>query len=383
MPASSPRSQPTVLVVFGTRPEALKMAPVVTALRKLGSLRVQVVVTGQHLELLAQGLDVFGIVPDVDLGIMRAGQDLTSITTAILAGMRTLFAASRPNLVLVHGDTTTSLAAALAAFYADVAVAHVEAGLRTGNRKAPWPEEMNRVLTARLACLHFAPTATARDNLLAEGVAPATIEVTGNTIVDSLMFMRARIEADLPLQSRLGERYSFLSPQRRLVLLTAHRRESLGAGLENICDAARRLAAWGDVDILYPVHPNPRVREPVHRLLAGVPGVHLVEPLDYLELVYVMSRSFFVMTDSGGMQEEAPGLGKPVLVLREATERPEAIEAGTACLVGTDAQHIVEVARRLLDDPAAHAAMAQATNPFGDGRASERIATQVNEWLQS
>lgn len=383
MPASSPRSQPTVLVVFGTRPEALKMAPVVTALRKLGSLRVQVVVTGQHLELLAQGLDVFGIVPDVDLGIMRAGQDLTSITTAILAGMRTLFAASRPNLLLVHGDTTTSLAAALAAFYADVAVAHVEAGLRTGNRKAPWPEEMNRVLTARLACLHFAPTATARDNLLAEGVAPATIEVTGNTIVDSLMFMRARIEADLPLQSRLGERYSFLSHQRRLVLLTAHRRESLGAGLENICDAARRLAAWGDVDILYPVHPNPRVREPVHRLLAGVPGVHLVEPLDYLELVYVMSRSFFVMTDSGGMQEEAPSLGKPVLVLREATERPEAIEAGTACLVGTDAQRIVEAARRLLDDPAAHAAMAQATNPFGDGRASERIATQVNEWLQS
>ncbi len=359
------------------------MAPVVTALRKLGSLRVQVVVTGQHLELLAQGLDVFGIVPDVDLGIMRAGQDLTSITTAILAGMRTLFAASRPNLLLVHGDTTTSLAAALAAFYADVAVAHVEAGLRTGNRKAPWPEEMNRVLTARLACLHFAPTATARDNLLAEGVAPATIEVTGNTIVDSLMFMRARIEADLPLQSRLGERYSFLSHQRRLVLLTAHRRESLGAGLENICDAARRLAAWGDVDILYPVHPNPRVREPVHRLLAGVPGVHLVEPLDYLELVYVMSRSFFVMTDSGGMQEEAPSLGKPVLVLREATERPEAIEAGTACLVGTDAQRIVEAARRLLDDPAAHAAMAQATNPFGDGRASERIATQVNEWLQS
>lgn len=383
MPASSPRSQPTVLVVFGTRPEALKMAPVVTALRKLGSLRVQVVVTGQHLELLAQGLDVFGIVPDVDLGIMRAGQDLTSITTAILAGMRTLFAASRPNLLLVHGDTTTSLAAALAAFYADVAVAHVEAGLRTGNRKAPWPEEMNRVLTARLACLHFAPTATARDNLLAEGVAPATIEVTGNTIVDSLMFMRALIEADLPLQSRLGERYSFLSHQRRLVLLTAHRRESLGAGLENICDAARRLAAWGDVDILYPVHPNPRVREPVHRLLAGVPGVHLVEPLDYLELVYVMSRSFFVMTDSGGMQEEAPSLGKPVLVLREATERPEAIEAGTACLVGTDAQRIVEAARRLLDDPAAHAAMAQATNPFGDGRASERIATQVNEWLQS
>lgn len=381
--ALSSSSAPTVLVVFGTRPEALKMAPVVAALRALGTIRVQVAVTGQHLELLSQVLELFDIVPDVDLGIMRPEQDLTDITSNVLQGLRGVFAAARPALVLVHGDTTSSVAAALAAFYHHVPVAHVEAGLRTGDRTAPWPEEMNRTLTGRLATLHFAPTVNGRANLVAEGIASSSIEVTGNTIVDSLILMRDRITADARLRARLTERFSFLDPQRRLILLTAHRRESFGPGIENICAAVRQLADRNDVQVVYPVHPNPSVRGPVHRLLKGVAHVHLIEPLDYIELVYLMARCYFVMTDSGGMQEEAPGLGKPVLVLRETTERPEAVGAGMARLVGTDVQRIVDAAQRLFDDPAAYAAMAGARNPFGDGHASERIAAKVGQWLKS
>ena len=366
-----------VMVVFGTRPEAIKMAPVVRALQATPGIAVEVVVTAQHRQMLDQVLDLFGLVPDEDLDIMTAGQTLPEMFGKILAGMHAVISRRRPDLVLVHGDTSTTLATALAAYYARVPVGHVEAGLRTGNLQAPWPEEANRRLTAPLASLHFAPTPRSRANLLAEGIDPATIHVTGNTVIDALLEVVARIHGDAGLQRSLAAQFPMLDPAKRLLLVTGHRRENFGDGFEQICMALRELGERQDVQVLYPVHLNPNVQEPVHRLLAGSAHIHLIPPQDYLPFVYLMTRAHVILTDSGGIQEEAPSLGKPVLVMRDTTERPEALEAGTVRLVGTNAALIVREANQLLDDPAAYAAMSRALNPYGDGQAARRIAAAI------
>jgi UDP-N-acetylglucosamine 2-epimerase (non-hydrolysing) len=365
-----------VLTVFGTRPEAIKMAPVVQALAAAPGIEARVCVTAQHRQMLDQVLTLFGITPDIDLDIMKLGQDLTDVTARILAGMRDVLAAERPDLLLVHGDTTTAMAAALAAYYARVDVGHVEAGLRTGNIYAPWPEEMNRAIVGRIARVHFAPTETARQALLAENVPDAAIVVTGNTVIDALLEVVARFQAQPELDEQMRARFDFLD-DRRMVLVTGHRRENFGAGFENICRALRAIAEDNDVQVVFPVHLNPNVQEPVKRLLGDVRGVHLIDPQDYQPFVWLMQRSHLIVTDSGGVQEEAPSLGKPVLVMRETTERPEALAAGTVKLVGTDADVIRAEAGRLLQDAAAHAAMARAQNPYGDGKAAARIRAHI------
>lgn len=365
-----------VLTVFGTRPEAIKMAPVVQALAAAPGIEARVCVTAQHRQMLDQVLTLFGITPDIDLDIMKPGQDLTDLTARILAGMRDVLATERPDLLLVHGDTTTTMAAALAAHYARVDVGHVEAGLRSGNIYAPWPEEMNRAIVSRIARVHFAPTETARQALLAENVPDAAIVVTGNTVIDALLEVVARFEAQPELDEQMRARFDFLD-DRRMVLVTGHRRENFGAGFENICGALRAIAEDNHVQVVYPAHLNPNVQEPVKRLLGGVRGVHLIDPQDYQPFVWLMRRAHLIVTDSGGVQEEAPSLGKPVLVMRETTERPEALAAGTVKLVGTDAQAICAEAGRLLQDAAAHAAMARAQNPYGDGKAAARIQAHI------
>ena len=370
-----------VMVVFGTRPEAIKMAPVVGALRAMPDLEVRVAVTAQHRQMLDQVLQLFGLEPDDDLDLMQAGQSLEALFSRILLGMSGLLEARRPGLVLVHGDTSTTLATALAAYYHRIPVGHVEAGLRTGNLYSPWPEEANRRLAAPLCAIHFASTTAARDNLVREAIDPATIEVTGNTVVDALLDVAARIERDPALRSTLDREFAFLDRRRRLVLVTGHRRENFGPGFEQVCLALRELADRDDIEILYPVHLNPNVQEPVRRLLGGVPNIHLADPQDYLPFVYLMMRSHLILTDSGGIQEEAPSLGKPVLVMRDTTERPEAVAAGTAALVGTSRAEIVRATRQLLDDAACHRRMAEAHNPYGDGRAAERIAAAVGAML--
>ncbi len=372
--------KPHVMLVFGTRPEAIKMAPVVLALRECGDMRVTVTITAQHRQMLDQVLALFDISPDHDLDIMQAGQSLPELFSRILTATSALLEREAPDLVLVHGDTSTTLAAALAAFYARIPVGHVEAGLRTGNLSAPWPEEANRRLTAPLASAHFAPTARARDNLLAEGVDPTTIHVTGNTVIDALLGVVTRIEGSDALRRQLGAGFPFLDPARKLVLVTGHRRESFGDGFERICQALRALAARDDVQIVYPVHLNPNVQGTVRRILGDAVNVHLIEPQDYLPFVYLMTRAHLILTDSGGIQEEAPSLGKPVLVMREATERPEAVDAGTVRLVGTDPALIVAEVDRLIDDPDAYAAMTLAHNPYGDGLAAQRIASIVSRF---
>ncbi|WP_439114140.1 non-hydrolyzing UDP-N-acetylglucosamine 2-epimerase [Hydrogenophaga sp.] len=362
------------LCVFGTRPEAIKMAPLVLALAADQRFEAKVAVTGQHREMLDQVLNLFSIKPDFDLNIMKPGQDLTDVTTAILQGLKLVFAQYKPDVVLVHGDTATTFATSLAAYYHQIPVAHVEAGLRTGNLYSPWPEEGNRKLTGALARLHFAPTETSRDNLLAEGVPSASIVVTGNTVIDALLDVVNRLEGDHNLRSQAAAPTDFLDFNRKIILVTGHRRESFGGGFERICQALIEVALrYPDVDIVYPVHLNPNVREPVNRLLAGINNVHLIPPLDYLPFVYLMSRAHIILTDSGGIQEEAPSLGKPVLVMRDTTERPEAVSAGTVKLVGTDTARIVGELSRLLDDAAAYRAMSFAHNPYGDGKASQRI----------
>lgn len=366
-----------VLVAFGTRPEAIKMAPVVEAFERDGTMDVVVAVTAQHRQMLDQVLDLFGIVPDEDLDVMQPGQTLSGLFARILTGMSDVIARHAPDIVLVHGDTSTTLATALAAFYNKVKVGHVEAGLRTGDIWAPWPEEANRCLTAPLSSLHFAPTERSRANLAREGIQDDVIEITGNTVIDALLDVVERIESDDALASRLGEQLPFLDPTRRLVLVTGHRRENFGDGFEQICHALKALAQRGDVQVVYPVHLNPNVQEPVNRILAGADNVVLIDPQNYLPFVYLMSRASLIITDSGGVQEEAPSLGKPVLVMRDTTERPEAVDAGTVRLVGTDAQRIVAEATRLLDDPAAYAEMSRAHNPYGDGKASARIVERV------
>lgn len=363
-----------VLTVFGTRPEAIKMAPLVLALQEDSRFNSLLCVTGQHREMLDQVLDLFALVPDFDLNLMKPGQDLTDVMTGVLQGMRQVLLESMPDIVLVHGDTATTFAATLAAYYQQTPVAHVEAGLRTGNLYSPWPEEANRKLTGALASLHFAPTQQSAANLLAEGVAADMVHITGNTVIDALLKVVARIDQGGSVAAALLAQFPFLDSSRRLILVTGHRRESFGGGFERICEALRRTAsAFPDVDLVYPVHLNPNVREPVNRLLHDLTNVHLIEPLDYLPFVYLMSRSFLILTDSGGLQEEAPSLGKPVLVMRDTTERPEAVEAGTVELVGTDVERICERLSVLLTDGAAYERMSRAHNPYGDGKACGRI----------
>jgi UDP-N-acetylglucosamine 2-epimerase len=369
------------MLVFGTRPEAIKMAPVVSALRALPDVDVQITVTAQHRHMLDQVLALFGMTPDEDLNVMTPSQSLPDLFTRILAGMSEVLARRQPDLVLVHGDTSTTLATALAAFYARIPLAHVEAGLRTGNMVAPWPEEANRRLVAPLATLHFAPTSHARDNLLAEGIAANCIHVTGNTVIDALLQVLAQIENNPALRSTLDAQLPFLDSRQRIVLVTGHRRENFGAGMESICGALTDIAdARDDVQIIYPVHLNPNVQEPVQRLLGAHPRIHLIEPLDYLPFVRLMSLAHVIVTDSGGIQEEAPSLGKPVLVMRTTTERPEAVDAGTVRLVGADRHAIVAQTLCLLDTPAAHTAVARARNPYGDGHAASRIAAIIHAW---
>lgn len=374
-------TQMKVMVVFGTRPEAIKMAPLVKALQQAApAIQTVVCVTAQHREMLDQVLRLFEIQPDHDLNVMKPGQDLFDITANILIGMKSVLAAERPDLVLVHGDTSTTLAASLAAYYTQARVGHVEAGLRTGSKWAPFPEEMNRRVTGAVADVHFAPTTAAKANLLHEGVADRCILVTGNTVIDALLAVVAKLRADQSLRQRLDTEFSFLNPDRRLILVTGHRRENFGEGFQNICQALADIAeAHPEVDVLYPVHLNPNVRQPVQDILAArkLSNVHLIDPVDYLPFVYLMDRSHFIITDSGGVQEEAPSLGKPVLVMRETTERPEAVEAGTVRLVGTSRQKIVDEAKRLLTDLAAYDAMAMAHNPYGDGLAVGRIVESI------
>ena len=370
-----------VIAVFGTRPEAIKMIPVVRAIRRIEGIRCQVCVTAQHREMLDQILELFEIVPEEDLDIMQAGQNLTAITVKVLQGLQRVFRRENPDRILVHGDTTTTLAAALAAYYQRVPVAHVEAGLRTGNPYAPWPEEINRRLTGGIADLHFASTEQARENLLRENIPVSNIFVTGNTVIDALLSVVERIHGDTALQRQLQQQFSFLDSGKKLILVTAHRRENFGEGFEGIGEALARISQQKGVQIVYPVHLNPRVREPVFRWLQDRPRVHLIEPLDYLPFVYLMQCAHLILTDSGGIQEEAPGLGKPILVLRETTERPEALAAGTVRLVGTDPKRIAQETMRLLEDEKAYEAMRSAQNPYGDGKASQRIAAVLAQSL--
>jgi len=368
---------PHVVCVFGTRPEAIKMAPVVQALKARTDVRTSVCLTGQHREMLMQVTDLFGIVPDRNLDVMQAAQGLTHVTSAVLQGLEGAFAEMKPDWVLVHGDTTTTMAAAMAAYYQQIAVGHVEAGLRTGDIYSPWPEEMNRKIAGALSTLHFAPTRKAAANLVREGVPLERIETTGNTVIDALYWVRDNALHNPEIQAQMTEKFGFLDPGKKLVLVTGHRRENQHGGLEKICAAMRSLAMRGDVQVVYPVHLNPNVQRSARAVLKDVEGVHLIEPLDYLPFVWLMNRAHLIVTDSGGIQEEAPSLGKPVLVTRDTTERPEAVDAGTVRLTGADTDAILWDAERLLDDDAAYADMAQAHNPYGDGEAAARIVSRL------
>ncbi|MDF1683487.1 MAG: UDP-N-acetylglucosamine 2-epimerase (non-hydrolyzing) [Legionellaceae bacterium] len=363
------------LCVFGTRPEAIKMAPVVKHLAEHAAFESNVCVTGQHRQMLEPFLNLFKIKPDFDLNVMTPNQTLSKLTSNILQGLVGVFEHYRPDVILVHGDTTTTLATSLAAYYHQIPVAHVEAGLRTGNIFLPWPEEANRKLTGVLAAQHFAPTPLSRQNLLDEGVPSDSIHVTGNTVVDALFDVLQQFESNPALEQNYAKQFSFLTPKRRMILVTGHRRENFGGGFERICQALVRIAqAFPDVDIVYPVHLNPQVQAPVSELLSSTPNIHLIAPVDYLPFVYLMKASYMILTDSGGIQEEAPSIGKPVLVMRDTTERPEALDAGTVQLVGTEAPVIVSAVTRLLEDAEHYRRMSQAQNPYGDGDASRRIA---------
>ncbi len=373
-----------VLVVFGTRPEAIKMAPVVIALQQSEWADVQVCVTAQHREMLDQVLDLFGIVPEHDLNLMQPGQDLFDITANVLLALRDVLRQERPDIVLVHGDTTTCFTAALAAFYEGIAIGHVEAGLRTGNLSAPFPEEANRSLTGRLANVHFVPTQGAADNLIIEGVPKKAIHITGNTVIDALLMVRDKV-AEYPVlhwSGLLGEQLhgKVTDETRKLVLITGHRRENFGQGFIDLCTAIRELAnRHSDWDLLYPVHLNPNVQKPVYELLGGLTNVHLIEPQDYAPFVWLMDRSDLILTDSGGIQEEGPSLGKPVLVMRDVTERPEAVDAGTVKLVGTDTATIVASVEELLGNQSLYEKMSMAHNPYGDGQACSRIVDVLRQ----
>ncbi|EKM21641.1 non-hydrolyzing UDP-N-acetylglucosamine 2-epimerase [Vibrio sp. HENC-03] len=363
-----------VLTVFGTRPEAIKMAPLVHALSSDERFEAKCCVTAQHREMLDQVLELFEIKPDYDLNLMRAGQSLNDVTARILLELKSVLQEFKPDVVLVHGDTATTFAASLAAYYEQIPVGHVEAGLRTGNIYSPWPEEANRKLTGALTQYHFAPTETSQNNLLKENFKKESISVTGNTVIDALLLIKEKIDHDEALQHSLSEQFPFLCEDKKLVLVTGHRRESFGGGFERICEALAFTAQkHPEAQIVYPMHLNPNVREPVNRILAGISNVHLIEPQQYLPFIYLMNRSHIILTDSGGIQEEAPSLGKPVLVMRDTTERPEAVEAGTVKLVGTNVDRIVTGLTTLLQDEQAYKEMSFAHNPYGDGKACQRI----------
>lgn len=369
-----------VLTIFGTRPEAIKMAPLVEALSKDKRFDAKICVTAQHREMLDQVLDLFEIIPDYDLNIMKPGQDLTEVTCAILQGLKLVLADFKPDYVLVHGDTVTTMTATLAAYYQQIKVGHVEAGLRTGNIYSPWPEEGNRKLTGTLANLHFSPTETSKLNLLQENVTPSKIVITGNTVIDALLGVVKKLKDDTALLNELKTKFNFLDDGKKLVLITGHRRESFGGGFERICEAISKSAIQHpDVQFLYPMHLNPNVREPVNRLLKDLDNVFLIEPQDYLPFVFLMNRSYIILTDSGGVQEEAPSLGKPVLVMRDTTERPEAVQAGTVKLVGTSVEKITSELSSLLTDEEAYRKMSIAHNPYGDGKASLKIIDALLE----
>jgi len=374
-----------VLIVFGTRPEAIKMAPLVKEFeRNRDSFEMKVCVTAQHREMLDQVLTLFEIVPHYDLNIMQEGQDLYDVTSRVLLGMREVLHDFQPDIVLVHGDTTTTIAAALASFYQKIDLGHIEAGLRTGDIYSPWPEEANRLLTTRLARYHFAPTPTNRENLLREHVKDDNITITGNTVIDSLFIVVKKINADEALRNSIEAELSSLgfsySKERKMILVTGHRRENFGEGFLNICNGLKELAErYPDVDFVYPVHLNPNVQEPVQEILTGIKNVYLIKPLDYLPFVYLLSRCHLVLTDSGGIQEEAPSLGKPVLVMRDTTERPEALDAGTVMLVGTDKEAIIQNVSKLLEDEMMYQKVSYAHNPYGNGTASAQIVSYLKK----
>jgi len=367
-----------ILTVFGTRPEAIKMAPLVEALEKDERFEAKVCVTAQHREMLDQVLELFEIKPDYDLNLMKPGQTLTGITCGILLGLKPILEEFQPDYVLVHGDTATTLSSTLASYYQQIKVGHVEAGLRTNNIYSPWPEEGNRKLTGALANLHFAPTEISKQNLLIENVDSGKIIVTGNTVIDALLEVINKLESNEELSEKLKDKFDFIDENKRLVLVTGHRRESFGGGFERICKAIAETAmSFPEVQILYPMHMNPNVREPVNRLLNGLDNVFLIEPQDYLPFVYLMNQAYIILTDSGGVQEEAPSLGKPVLVMRDTTERPEAVEAGTVKLVGTDVDVITSELATLLTDENAYQKMSFAHNPYGDGKACQKILDKL------
>ncbi|MEV9529113.1 UDP-N-acetylglucosamine 2-epimerase (non-hydrolyzing) [Aliarcobacter butzleri] len=372
-----------ILLVFGTRPEAIKMAPLVKSFEKERTIESKVCVTGQHREMLDQVLEIFDIEPDFDLNIMKDGQDLYDITSRVLIGLRDVFCEFKPDIVLVHGDTTTCISASLAAFYGRIKVGHIEAGLRTGDIYSPWPEEANRQITGVLTNYHFAPTSTSKENLLKENKKLDNIIVTGNTVIDALFLALDKIENNKDLKSKvinsINSQYK-LNVNRKIVLVTGHRRENFGEGFINICEALKTIAlSNSDIDIVYPVHLNPNVQKPVKEILSDTSNVYLINPLQYEEFIFLMNKSYFIITDSGGVQEEAPSLGKPVLVMRDTTERPEALEAGTVKLVGTSKETIIKEAQKLLDDENEYNTMSKAHNPYGDGKACERIVNFIKE----
>jgi UDP-N-acetylglucosamine 2-epimerase (non-hydrolysing) len=378
-----------ILIVFGTRPEAIKMAPLVKAFKMYPNLfETKVCVTAQHREMLDQVLKLFEIIPDFDLDIMKPGQDLYDVTSNVLLGMKEVLTAFTPDIVFVHGDTSTTFAASLAAFYQQIRVAHVEAGLRTGDIYSPWPEEANRQLTTQITTYHFAPTLTSKRNLLKENVKDSSIEVTGNTVIDALFLALDKIKSDQKLESHIiktinkqVDHPTFDIQDSKFILVTGHRRENHGKGFINICTGLKEIALHNpDMHIIYPVHLNPNVQKPVKKLLSDIPNIHLIEPLQYEQFIYMMDKSYFIITDSGGVQEEAPSLGKPVLVMRETTERPEAVEAGTVKLVGTDSKLIIQEAQALIDNNTnTYDRMSQASNPYGDGKACEKIINFIKE----
>ena len=373
-----------ILTVFGTRPEAIKMAPVVLALQKAEGIESIVCVTAQHRQMLDQVLNLFNIKPDYDLDLMAPNQDLFDITSKVLLGLRTVLRQAKPDIVLVHGDTTTCFAAGLAAFYENIKIGHIEAGLRTGNLRAPFPEEANRTLVGRITDYHFAPTELSKNNLLAEGVAEQNIIVTGNTVIDALLIVRDKVTAapKEQWQQRFGETLykTITDPARKLILITGHRRENFGQGFIDLCNAIKQLAEnHPDWDLIYPVHLNPNVQKPVYEILNDLNNVHLIAPLDYEPFVWMMNQSDLILTDSGGIQEEGPSLGKPVLVMREVTERPEAVQAGTVLLVGTDKEKIVKGVESVLTDKDLYARMSKAHNPYGDGKACEKIINKIQQ----
>ena len=366
-----------ILVIFGTRPEAIKMAPIIKKLLLVDGITTKVCVTAQHRGMLDQVLDFFDIHPDFDLNLMKAGQTLAELTSKVLEGVSNVLLEWKPDLVLVHGDTTTTLAASLAAYYQKVSVGHVEAGLRTRDIYSPWPEEVNRRFVANIAMIHFAPTQASKVNLLKEGISDEAIKVTGNTVIDSLLNAVKTLNINVQLNNDLKHRFSYIDQNKKLILVTGHRRENFGPAFENICQAIKDISERDDVQVVYPVHLNPNVQEPVMRILGGIENIYLIDPLEYLSFVFLMNNAYMILTDSGGVQEEAPSLNKPVLVFRETTERPEAILNGAVKLVGTKRDAIFLEASRLLDNPEEYNKMINRENPYGDGLASERIVNYI------